>query len=116
MNNLKRWLKVLKSGKYKVYTNDITLRKDDNSFSLAGLASDMYIKATKRSSWRNVTYFTETNNMADFPESVLKWLGINGEIKLGDTGYVFTCLSNIHKPLKQVITLVEETLKKEGIL
>lgn len=116
MNNLKLWLKALKSGKYKVSTNQGFLKSDDGSFSVAGLAADMYIRATKKSSWDG-NQFTETGNDKDFPITVLEWLGIKNLLHTdvgSDANFMY--LRNIKKPVKEVVKLIEEVLRKEKIL
>lgn len=116
MNNLKLWLKALKSGKYKVSTEQNHLKTDDGSFSVAGLAADLYIRATKKSSWDG-GQFTETGNDKDFPITVLEWLGIkNLNLTHIDKESTFMYLRNIKKPVKEVVKLIEEVLRKEKIL
>jgi hypothetical protein len=110
MSNLKLWLNVLKSGKYRVNTNNISLKRADGSFSIPGIAADLYIKLTKKSSWDHYRSFTETGNDCDLPIPVIKWLGIE---KLRST---FETMALMKGSVKEVTKQVEDILKQEGYL
>ena len=114
--NLKLWLSVLKSGKYNLHN----ISKSDNlklpkSYSLPGVAADLYIKLTGKSSWSN-NMFTETDNYADFPITVLKWLGIDHlKNKIITDKESLQTLVNVRLPIKDTIKIVENFLRREGL-
>ena len=115
--NLKLWLSVLKSGKYNLHnastSNNLRLKK---SYSIPGVAADLYIKLTGKSSWNTAGMFVETDNFEDFPITVLRWLGIDHlKNKIITNKESLQTLVNIKLPIKDTIKIIENFLKQEGL-
>lgn len=78
--NTKKWLKALRSGKYKQTQNK--LRSVDNKFCCLGVLCDVYKKETGDGKWKERPFNSETvvgfgNKASEPPRKVLRWGGLN---------------------------------------
>ncbi len=78
----KKWVKALRSGKYKKTTGVLRkLDKNDNpSYCCLGVLCDLYAQETKKGNWEQETFRAgATSNSAVLPWQVASWAGLNSK-------------------------------------
>jgi hypothetical protein len=83
--NIRKWVKALRSGKYKQTSGTL---QDDVGYCCLGVACDVFAKETGKGKWRTadfssgkqfITNFGTDEEMiheADLPPAVMRWFGI----------------------------------------
>jgi hypothetical protein len=82
--NIRKWVKALRSGKYKQTSGTL---KDDVGYCCLGVACDVFAKETGKGKWRTTDFSgkqfitdlgtdEEMIHEADLPPAVMRWFGI----------------------------------------
>ena len=95
--NAKRWIKALRSGKYKQtqkHLRDADLDTDEPGYCCLGVACDLYAQTHKRGAWDEYGSFVigDIEEDSELPDRVAKWLGIKSTLGYNSV----TGLSLIH--------------------
>lgn len=112
----KKWVKALRSGKYRQTTNTL---KSEAGFCCLGVLSDLYIKEHKRSKWIDGShngkfYFVDSRGKKEgssLPHSVMRWAGIkepNPQLELERSA--ISANDSDRKDFKEIADLIEQSL------
>lgn len=118
--NAKKWVKALKSGKYKRAKG--WLRRTDEkgaaSYCCLGLACELYRQATGDGEWTKDNLFKSgrTKEEAGLPRRVRKWLGLKDKVDDGLVGlphkHRFSSLAHVNDAkgggLKRAAAVIEK--------
>lgn len=113
-----KWLKALRSGKYKQGKGALRIIKDgETQYCCLGVLCDLYAKEKKIKGWNKNNTFSNTEETAVLPEIVVKWAGLkkvgaNPSTKSTRRGLASLNDSSVevNNSFKQIANIIEKEL------